>query len=99
MYSYQGDTVLDPFVGSGQTTKVARALGRHPVGYDTKQAYVDYAQSRLDEPLRLREKQLIARFEKTPLVGHRNGAVKYRSSRTKSDSTAIPTRYLLDATS
>ena len=28
MYSYQGDTVLDPFVGSGQTTKVAGALER-----------------------------------------------------------------------
>ncbi len=64
MYSYSGDIVLDPFVGSGQTTKVAAALGRHPVGYDTEAGYVQCARERLREPLRLRQKQLIARFEK-----------------------------------
>lgn len=64
MYSYLADTVLDPFVGSGQTTKVAAELGRSTVGYDTKQEYLDYARSRIAEPLRVRPKQLIARFEK-----------------------------------
>lgn len=67
LYSYRGDTVLDPFVGSGQTSKVAAALGRRAVGIDTKQEYIDYSQARLDEPLRLRAEQLIARFEKIPL--------------------------------
>ena len=28
MFSYEGDTVLDPFLGSGTTIKVARQLGR-----------------------------------------------------------------------
>ncbi len=67
MYSYQGDTVLDPFVGSGQTTKIAAALGRIAVGYDTEEKYVEYAKKRIAEPLRLRNQQLIARFEKIPL--------------------------------
>ena len=80
MYSYQGDTVLDPFVGSGQTTKVARALGRHPVGYDTKQEYTDYAQSRLAEPLRLRDRQLTATFNKIPLGSVTGNAVRYHSN-------------------
>lgn len=80
MYSYQGDTVLDPFVGSGQTTKVARALGRHPVGYDTRQEYVDYAQSRLAEPLRLRDRQLTATFSKIPLGNVTGSAVRYHSN-------------------
>ena len=69
MYSYRGDIVLDPFVGSGQTTKVAAALGRAAIGYDTKREYVDYAQARLGESLRLRAEQLIAKFEKIPLHG------------------------------
>jgi site-specific DNA-methyltransferase (adenine-specific) len=63
LYSYVGDIVLDPFVGSGQTTKVAHHLGRIAVGYDTKLPYVQYAAERLSEPLRLRRKQLVARFE------------------------------------
>ena len=70
MYSYQGDTVLDPFVGSGQTTKIAAALGRIAVGYDTEEKYVEYSKKRIAEPLRLRNQQLIARFEKIPLNVH-----------------------------
>ena len=67
LYSYKGDIVLDPFVGSGQTTKVAVALGRLAVGYDTEKQYIEYAEQRLSEPMRLRQKQLVTRFEKTPL--------------------------------
>ena len=34
LFSYVGETVLDPFVGSGTTMKVARGLGRNSVGYE-----------------------------------------------------------------
>ncbi len=34
LYSYVGETVLDPFLGSGTTTKVARMLGRNSIGYE-----------------------------------------------------------------
>ncbi len=64
LYSFPGDLVFDPFVGSGQTTKVARHLGRHFLGFDTEAKYVEYARQRLDEPLSVRENQLIAVFEK-----------------------------------
>ena len=67
LYSYIGDVILDPFLGSGQTAKVAVAMGRNVIGYDTQQQYIDYAQSRLQEPLHIREKQLIATFKKIPL--------------------------------
>ncbi|MXY47450.1 MAG: site-specific DNA-methyltransferase [Chloroflexi bacterium] len=76
LYSYKGDIVLDPFVGSGQTTKVAFALGRNTVGYDSEEKYIEYAKERLTEPLRLRAKQLIAKFEKTSL----NLATSYTNS-------------------
>ena len=35
MFSFTGDTVLDPFVGSGTTTKVADEMDRSSVGYET----------------------------------------------------------------
>ena len=34
MYSFVGDTVLDPFLGSGTTTKVAADLGRNSIGFE-----------------------------------------------------------------
>lgn len=34
MFSITGDTVLDPFCGTGTTMKVADSLGRNSIGYD-----------------------------------------------------------------
>ena len=67
MYSHVGETILDPFVGSGQTVKVAVAMEREAIGYDTQPQFIKTAKARIREPLRLRERQLIARFEKIPL--------------------------------
>jgi DNA modification methylase len=39
MYSYEGDTVLDPWLGSGSTVKVARELNREAVGYEREPQY------------------------------------------------------------
>ncbi len=35
MFSIKGDTVLDPFLGSGTTTKIALQNGRNSIGYET----------------------------------------------------------------
>jgi site-specific DNA-methyltransferase (cytosine-N4-specific) len=35
MFSVKGDTVLDPFLGSGTTTKIAMQTERNSVGYET----------------------------------------------------------------
>ena len=35
LFSYYGETVLDPFLGSGTTAKVAKDLGRNSWGYET----------------------------------------------------------------
>lgn len=48
LYSFEGDLVLDPFVGAGSTAVAAVETGRHYVGYDTDAAYVDLARQRLD---------------------------------------------------
>jgi modification methylase len=34
MFTYENDTVLDPFLGSGTTTRVAYKLGRNSFGYE-----------------------------------------------------------------
>jgi len=65
LYTYRGDTVLDPFLGSGTTLKVARHLGRHGIGYEVQEAYVRLAWKRIAEPLNLRA-LLIPRYERLP---------------------------------
>ncbi len=48
-----GDVVLDPFFGSGTTGAVAKRLGRHFVGIEREQDYIDAASARIAavEPL------------------------------------------------
>ena len=65
LYSYPGDLILDPFSGSGQTLKVAHALKRNYLGYETLSKYIDLANRRINQPLSLRQKQLTAVFKKT----------------------------------
>lgn len=47
LYTYVGDLVLDPFLGSGTTALAALQTGRHYVGYDTDESYVERARARL----------------------------------------------------
>ena len=39
MFSFVGERVLDPFLGSGTTVKVARELGREGIGYEREEKY------------------------------------------------------------
>jgi DNA modification methylase len=39
LYSFVGDTVLDPFAGSGTTLRVARELSRNSIGYEINPEY------------------------------------------------------------
>ncbi|MEO9319291.1 MAG: site-specific DNA-methyltransferase [Nitrososphaera sp.] len=65
LYSYEGDVVLDPFNGSGQTTKVAHHMGRNYLGIDVVPEYVELARSRtMTEPLHIRGEALIANWKK-----------------------------------
>lgn len=51
LYTRPGDTVLDPFMGSGTTLVECRLLGRRCVGVDVNPQAVMLAWSRLDFPL------------------------------------------------
>jgi len=47
MFSFVGDTVLDPFLGSGTTSLAAKHLGRHSVGYEINQTYLPVIEEKL----------------------------------------------------
>jgi DNA modification methylase len=47
LYTYEGDLVLDPFIGSGTTAVAARRTRRHYVGFDTDPLYIELAARRL----------------------------------------------------
>ena len=50
-YSFIGETVLDPFVGSGTTLVAAARHGRHGIGYDINPDFCYGAERRLQEVL------------------------------------------------
>lgn len=61
LYTYEGDVVLDPFMGSGTTAVAALRTDRHYIGFDTDQAYVDRATERIEEEAaRLRRQASLA---------------------------------------
>jgi len=49
LYTYVDDLVLDPFMGSGSTAIAALRTGRHFVGYDTDEGYVERATERVSK--------------------------------------------------
>jgi DNA modification methylase len=49
MFSFVGDTVLDPFLGTGSTTLAAMRHGRNSIGYEIDPTYLDYAHRRIVE--------------------------------------------------
>jgi site-specific DNA-methyltransferase (adenine-specific) len=64
MFTYEGDTVLDPFLGSGTTTRVAWELGRNSIGYE-----VGFKSPKIEDTKKaIREK---IHFNETP-VSHRS---------------------------
>ena len=49
LYTFEGDVVLDPFMGSGTSAIAALKSGRHFVGYDISKEYVELANKRIDK--------------------------------------------------
>jgi site-specific DNA-methyltransferase (adenine-specific) len=48
LFTYRGDLILDPFIGSGSTAVAALRTERHFVGFDTDPAYVLAARNRIE---------------------------------------------------
>ncbi len=80
--SKPGDVVLDPFFGTGTTGAVAKRLGRHFVGIEREQAYIDAALERLEsvEPLEMTALKIMTGKRAEPRVAFSslldNGLIK-----------------------
>ena len=48
MFSVKGDTVLDPFLGSGTTTKLAMQNGRNSIGYEIDEAILTLIKKKIN---------------------------------------------------
>jgi site-specific DNA-methyltransferase (adenine-specific) len=54
LFSFAGDTVLDPFMGTASTTAAAMNSGRNSIGVEIEPAYIEIAQDKLDSLARIR---------------------------------------------
>jgi site-specific DNA-methyltransferase (adenine-specific) len=62
LYTFEGEVVLDPFIGSGTTAIAALQTNRYYVGYDVEQEYVKLAEKRIKEFLNKRSQIKLAEF-------------------------------------
>lgn len=51
MFSFVGDTVLDPFMGTGTTLLAASRCGRNSIGVEVEPSYLKMARARLEKEL------------------------------------------------
>ena len=47
MFSFVGETVLDPFAGSGTTAKIARELGRNSISYEINPEFIPIIETKV----------------------------------------------------
>jgi site-specific DNA-methyltransferase (adenine-specific) len=64
MFSFVGDTVLDPFLGTGTTTVAAMKAGRNSLGVEIDPHYIDLAEKRLRN-----EVDQLSLFDVRPTLG------------------------------
>ncbi len=48
MFAFVGDTVLDPFLGSGTTSLAAKNLGRNSIGYEINREFLPFIKKKLN---------------------------------------------------
>jgi site-specific DNA-methyltransferase (adenine-specific) len=48
MFAFKGETVLDPFMGSGTTSLAARNLERNSIGYEVNPEFIEIAKNKLN---------------------------------------------------
>ena len=58
LYTFEGEVVLDPFIGSGATAVAAIELNRHYVGYDVDPEYVKLSEKRISAAIDKRKQQV-----------------------------------------
>lgn len=65
MFSFAGDTVLDPFLGSGTTCLAARKLERNSVGYEINENFLPIIREKLNVDRNPKDFEIIVQKKKT----------------------------------
>jgi modification methylase len=63
-----GDTILDPFFGSGTTGAMAKKMGRNFIGLERDDKYIKAASARINEVTPIEDMQALAKEEKKAQV-------------------------------
>lgn len=63
LFSFVGETVLEPFAGSGTTMKVARDIKRSVIGYELEEKYVPIIKSKVSFGLQLLDGSSLIKYE------------------------------------
>ncbi|MGC9173936.1 DNA methyltransferase, partial [Athalassotoga sp.] len=65
MFSFVGDTILDPFLGSGTTAKVANELERNAIGYEINPEFLKVIKEKIAKSENLLSQLNIEIIERT----------------------------------
>ena len=82
MFSFAGDTVLDPFGGTGSTAVAAVVSGRNSISVDIEPAYIEIARHNLEKAVATKREtgaitaQLLHHVPENQLRGRRGGDVQ-----------------------
>ena len=52
LFTKKGNTVLDPFLGSGTTVEVAQRMERHSIGIEIMPEYVERVKAKIKRPVK-----------------------------------------------
>ncbi len=83
LFSFRGETVLDPFVGSGTTLKVSNGLGRYSIGYEIDRELRPIIVSKLNGRKRRRDINFFERKDARNLRGFLKNRVKKQRTVTR----------------
>lgn len=93
MFTFVGDTVLDPFMGSGTTAKVALELNRNSIGYEINEDFLPGIQKKLglkENLVRVGEKiQIIRRDKKIDKLPKIDYQPRIQDAKPQLDSKAV----------
>ncbi len=72
LFTQEGDWVLDPFMGSGTTVRVAQRMGRNAIGIEIVPEYYEMAQREIPSVIEIPPKQLILLEDKSTYASQSN---------------------------
>lgn len=71
LYTFEGEVVLDPFIGSGTTAIACLRTDRHYIGYDVEKQYIDIAIRRIQHELgQIKAQKEQAKLERFTPIEH-----------------------------